>query len=82
MLCLLIGYPFAYRIARSRPAVRLALLMLVMLPWWTSFVLRAYAWKGLLSPQGWVWDIVVGLGLDPLLVALGMIPTPGQLMHT
>ncbi|MFY8044141.1 MAG: putrescine ABC transporter permease PotH, partial [Rhodoferax sp.] len=46
VLCLLIGYPFAYFIARAKPSVRPALLMMVMLPFWTSFLLRVYAWKG------------------------------------
>jgi len=82
LLCLLIGYPFAYFMARARAAVQPALLMLVMLPFWTSFLLRVYAWKGLLSPDGWAWDLIVGLGLDPVLVALGLIPAPGKLMHT
>ena len=45
MLCLGLGYPFAYFLARARPAVRPVLLMLVMLPFWTSFLLRVYAWK-------------------------------------
>ncbi len=52
LLCLLIGYPFAYFIARSRESLRPLLLMLVMLPFWTSFLLRVYAWKGLLADQG------------------------------
>jgi putrescine transport system permease protein len=82
LLCLLIGYPFAYFMARAKPSVQPALLMLVMLPFWTSFLLRVYAWKGLLSPEGFVWEIVTGLGLDHLLVALGMVPAPGKLMNT
>ena len=43
LACLLIGYPFAYFLARARPSIRPALLMLVMLPFWTSFLLRVYA---------------------------------------
>ncbi len=43
VLCLVVGYPFAYFIARSAPALRPALLMMVMLPFWTSFLLRVYA---------------------------------------
>jgi putrescine transport system permease protein len=82
LLCLFIGYPFAYFMARAKPSVQPALLMLVMLPFWTSFLLRVYAWKGLLSPEGFVWDIVTGLGLDNLLLALGVIPAPGKLMNT
>jgi len=52
LLCLAVGYPFAYFIARSAPSVRPALLMMVMLPFWTSFLLRVYAWKGILADQG------------------------------
>ena len=82
VLCLAIGYPFAYFMARARKSVQPLLLMLVMLPFWTSFLLRAYAWKGLLSPEGWAHDLIVGLGLDAPLAWLGMIPAPGQLMNT
>ncbi len=82
LLCLLIGYPFAYFMARARPTVQPALLMLVMLPFWTSFLLRVYAWKGLLSPDGWVADVLIGTGLDQLLAAGGLIPAPGKLMNT
>ena len=81
-VCLVLGYPFAYFMARARPGVQPALLMLVMLPFWTSFLLRVYAWKGLLSEGGWVEMAVVGLGLDHLLVAAGLIESPGRLMHT
>ena len=80
--CLVIGYPFAYFMARARKSVQALLLMLVMLPFWTSFLLRSYAWKGLLSPQGWGHDLIVGLRLDHVLAWLGMIPAPGQLMNT
>jgi putrescine transport system permease protein len=57
VLCLLIGYPFAYFMARARPSAQPALLMLVMLPFWTSFLLRVYAWRGLLTENGWVADL-------------------------
>ena len=82
VLCLAVGYPFAYFMARARPTVQPALLMMVMLPFWTSFLLRVYAWKGLLSENGWAADRISGTGLDKLLAAAGMIPAPGQLMHT
>jgi putrescine transport system permease protein len=82
LLCLAIGYPFAYFMARARTSVQPALLMLVMLPFWTSFLLRVYAWKGLLSENGWVADVIVGSGLDQLLYQLGLISTPGKLMNT
>ena len=81
-LCLFIGYPFAYFMARARPTQQPALLMLVMLPFWTSFLLRVYAWRGLLTEGGWVAELINGLGLDQLLLSVGLIATPGQLMHT
>ena len=73
VLCLLIGYPFAYFIARSQPSIRPALLMMVMLPFWTSFLLRVYAWKGILADQGIV---------NQLLMALGIINEPIQMLYT
>ncbi len=82
VLCLFIGYPFAYFMARAKPTQQPALLMLVMLPFWTSFLLRVYAWRGLLTEGGWVADAIVGSGLDRLLAAAGLISAPGQLMHT
>jgi putrescine transport system permease protein len=82
VFCLLIGYPFAYFMARAKATVQPALLMLVMLPFWTSFLLRVYAWKGLLSEGGWVEEIINGLGLDRLLFALDLIEAPGRLMNT
>jgi putrescine transport system permease protein len=82
LLCLFIGYPFAYFMARAQRALQPALLMAVMLPFWTSFLLRVYAWKGLLTTDGWVSNAIVGLGLDQLLLAAGLISTPGKLMNT
>jgi putrescine transport system permease protein len=82
VLCLAIGYPFAYFMARARPTIQPSLLMLVMLPFWTSFLLRVYAWKGLLSEHGWAADFISALGLDRVLLALGLIPAQGQLMNT
>ena len=82
LLCLFIGYPFSYFMARAKPGTQPALLMLVMLPFWTSFLLRVYAWKGLLSEGGWAAEVITGLGLDQLLFAMGAIPAPGKLMHS
>jgi putrescine transport system permease protein len=82
LVCLVVGYPFAYFMARAKPTTQPALLMLVMLPFWTSLLLRVYAWKGLLSDKGWAHEAITGLGLDHLLLALGLIPAPGQLMNT
>jgi putrescine transport system permease protein len=72
-LCLFIGYPFAYFIARSSPSVRPALLMMVMLPFWTSFLLRVYAWKGILADQGVI---------NQILMALGLTAEPVQMLYT
>ncbi len=63
VLCLVVGYPFSYFIARAKPSVRPALLMMVMLPFWTSFLLRVYAWKGILADQGIVNQAMMWLGI-------------------
>jgi putrescine transport system permease protein len=52
LLALLVGYPMAYGMAKCRPGTRSILLMLVILPFWTSFLIRVYAWVGILKPQG------------------------------
>ena len=70
LCCLLLGYPFAYRLARAPEVMRNTLLMLVMLPFWTSFLLRVYAWMGLLdsSETGLINQALLGLGVvaEPL----------------
>jgi putrescine transport system permease protein len=63
IFCLLIGYPMAYGMARSRPAVRNVLLMLVVLPFWTSLLLRVYAWIGLLKANGVINNVLMSLGV-------------------
>jgi putrescine transport system permease protein len=82
LICLAIGYPFAYFMARAKSSLQPALLMLVMLPFWTSFLLRVYAWRGLLGENGWVSNLLEALGIDHVLAALGWIPGPGQFMNT
>jgi putrescine transport system permease protein len=82
LLCLVLGYPFAYFLARSDARVQPVLVMLVMLPFWTSFLLRAYAWKNLLNPGGWVASLVSYAELDQAFVALNWIAASGQLMNT
>ncbi len=72
-LCLFIGYPFAYFMARAKATLRPVLMMLVMLPFWTSFLLRIYAWKGILANHGI---------LNDLLLALGVIAAPLHMMNT
>jgi putrescine transport system permease protein len=80
--CLFIGYPFAYFMARAKPASQPALMMMVMLPFWTSFLLRVYAWKGLLMEGGPVHAVVTWLHVDALLLRLGFIEAQGMLMNT
>src|SRR5262249_54766442 len=67
-LCLLMGFPMAYAIARAPKAWRVTLLMMVILPFWTSFLLRVYAWIGLLKGNGFINNALIWLGLvsEPL----------------
>jgi putrescine transport system permease protein len=73
VFCLLLGYPMAYGIARSTGATRNILLLLVILPFWTSFLLRIYAWIGLLGNNGTINNI---------LLYFGFIDQPIQMMNT
>jgi putrescine transport system permease protein len=68
LLALLIGYPMAYGIASADPKHRMLLLMLVVLPFWTSSLLRTYAWLGLLKDSGIINNILMTLGFihEPL----------------
>jgi putrescine transport system permease protein len=77
LLALLVGYPMAYGMARCKPGTRNILLMLVILPFWTSFLIRVYAWVGILKPEG-LLNVFLGLlGLDP--VSLLYTPTAVQI---
>jgi putrescine transport system permease protein len=73
VLCLLIGYPMAYYIARSNPENRNLLMMAVMLPFWTSFLIRVYAWIGILKNNGL---------LNNFLMSIGLIQSPIEIYHT
>jgi putrescine transport system permease protein len=73
LLCLLIGYPIAYSMARSSTSTRNILLLLVTLPFFTSFLLRVYAWIGILKNNGL---------LNNLLMSLGIIHEPIQMLQT
>jgi putrescine transport system permease protein len=66
--CLLIGYPMAYAIARAEANWRNTLLLLVILPFWTSFLLRVYAWIGLLSNQGVINQLLMAMGFEPIVM--------------
>ncbi len=69
-LVLLIGYPIAYGMARAPTQWRPALVMLVILPFWTSFLIRVYAWIGILKKEGLLNQALVGIGLidEPLTI--------------
>ncbi|MCX5591311.1 ABC transporter permease subunit [Alcaligenes endophyticus] len=73
LCCILIGYPMAYYIARSAPSTRNLLLLGVILPFWTSLLLRVYAWVGILRDEGL---------LNYLLMALGLIDKPLEIYRT
>ncbi|MGB0935122.1 MAG: ABC transporter permease subunit [Alphaproteobacteria bacterium] len=61
--CLLIGYPMAYGISKTRQPVRTILLLLIILPFWTSFLIRVYAWIGLLGTKGVINNVLLYLGI-------------------
>lgn len=82
ILTLLIGYPLAYNIARANEATRNTLLMMVMIPFWTSFLLRVYAWIGILKDNGVINNLLMATGIThdpiemlytPFSVLLGMV---------
>ena len=64
VLCLLVGYPMAYAIARCAPSTRNLFLMLIILPFWTSFLLRVYAWIGLLKTNGVINNTLLEAAAD------------------
>jgi putrescine transport system permease protein len=63
LLCLLLGYPMAYFIARQPLRRRSLLLLAVIVPFWISFLLRVYAWMGLLNNRGIINNVLLGVGL-------------------
>jgi putrescine transport system permease protein len=63
ILCLLLGYPMSYGIARANASWRNTLLLLIILPFWTSFLVRVYAWIGLLRNNGLINNMLMGLGI-------------------
>jgi putrescine transport system permease protein len=73
LLTLLIAYPMAYALARTRESLRGPLLMLVVLPFWTSFLIRVYAWTGILNSNGLI---------NEALLSLGIVSQPLPLLHT
>jgi putrescine transport system permease protein len=73
LLTLLIGYPMAYVISRLSPSARNVAMMLVILPSWTSFLIRVYAWIGILDSNGL---------LNNLLMKIGLIDEPLRILNT
>lgn len=73
LLCLLIGYPMAYAIVKAEGNARYILLLLIILPFWTSFLLRVYSWMGLLADQG---------TLNSFLMWIGVIDKPIRLLYS
>lgn len=73
VLALLVGYPMAYGMARAPEEWRPTLMMLVILPFWTSFLIRVYAWVGILSNEGF---------LNQFLLWTGIISQPLTIMNT
>jgi putrescine transport system permease protein len=71
--CLILGFPMAYGIARASPSTRSLLLLLIVLPFWISFLLRVYAWMGLLNNYG---------AINNALMWLDLIDQPIQFMYT
>ncbi len=70
LITLLVGYPIAYGMARAPFTVRPLLVMLVILPFWTSFLIRVYAWIGILKPEGLLNQLLMTVGLidQPLII--------------
>jgi len=77
-LCLVLATPAGYAIARAEPRARARLLLLVIVPFWTSFLIRIFAWKVLLHPEGTFKHALVELGLVPEQATL--LYTPGAVL--
>jgi len=77
LFCLLIGYPVAYGISKAEPRWRGPLLMLIVLPFWTNFLIRVYSWIGLLRDDG-----LITANLNALLIGLGLIDQPLKFLYT
>ena len=73
VLCILIGYPMAYAIARASKEMQTTLLLLIMMPTWTAILIRVYAWMGILSNNGL---------LNGFLLSIGVISEPLQILNT
>jgi spermidine/putrescine transport system permease protein len=81
-ICILVGYPVAYFLARSQGRLRGALLFLLLIPFWTNFLIRIYAWMILLRTEGLLNRVLMGVGIihepmtimyTPLAVMIAMV---------
>ncbi|GKY87437.1 ABC transporter permease subunit [Sinisalibacter aestuarii] len=70
IMTLIVAYPIAYGMSRAKDEWRPTLLMLVILPFWTSFLIRVYAWKAILAQEGFLNQVLINLGLigEPLTI--------------
>lgn len=66
LICLIVSYPFAYYIATRSPAIRNILLVLVMIPFWSNFLVRTYAWRVILGTEGFASQISQAFGGEPV----------------
>ncbi len=80
IICLVLGYPFAYIMARKTSNIRRTMFMLIMLPMWMNFLLRTYAWMTILEDNGLINKLLMAIGLGPVhmintqgAVVLGMV---------
>ncbi len=71
IVCLLIGYPFAYILTHEPPAVQKIAVLLIMLPMWMNFLLRTYAWMSILENNGFLNQFFNAIGLIDLLNNIG-----------
>ena len=75
IICLLIGYPFAYILAHERPSVQKVAMLLIMLPMWVNFLLRTYAWMSILENNGFLNQFFRAIGLIDYLNGIGVLST-------
>jgi len=73
LMCLLIGFPMAYGISKTRKEMQNVLLLLIMMPTWTAILIRVYAWMGILSNNGL---------LNAFLMGCGLISSPIEILNT
>lgn len=63
VICILVGYPFSYVIARTKSRKKKILYMLVIIPFWTNSLIRIYGWRNFLGSSGWLNSVLMGIGL-------------------